>query len=54
MKDPFLTVSVRKGSFMACVQRTTGSPGHVRANQSSTAAHASAAYPWPHAAGRNM
>ena len=35
------------------VVSTTGSPGRTPSNQSSAAAHASAAYPNPHASGRN-
>jgi hypothetical protein len=35
------------------VASTTVSPGSAPANQSSAAAHASAAYPRPHASGRN-
>ena len=40
-------------SLAVWVQSTTGSPGSASANQSSAAAHASAAYPRPHASGRN-
>jgi hypothetical protein len=36
------------------VKSTTGSPGSSLASQPSAAAHASAAYPNPHACGRNM
>jgi hypothetical protein len=35
------------------VKSTTGSPGSVSSSQPSAAAHASAAYPNPHACGRN-
>ena len=40
-------------SLAVWVKSTTGSPGSAPANQPSAAAHASAAYPNPHASGRN-
>ncbi|SDT23559.1 hypothetical protein SAMN04515669_3202 [Jiangella sp. DSM 45060] len=50
---PSLAARRIERSLAVWVDSTTGSPGCAPANRSSAAAHASAAYPCPHAAGRN-
>ena len=51
--NPSFAASRIEPAFAVWVASTTGSPGSSPANQPRAAVHASAAYPHPHARGRN-
>lgn len=51
--NPSFAARRNERSLAVWVQSTTGSPGSAPTNQPSAAAHPSAAYPHPHASGRN-